>query len=276
MSPRRPIGTPEQLIRHIGHHNCVNEIQTTLLGMYKDVKTILDEHRIRFYVHFGTAIGTLRHDGFIPWDDDIDLFVWREDLDEVNRVLSAELDPCRYYYHEPSADDHPHVVFRSDDMEDALREQRAPFIDLFVIEPYPEGRMRRILADISIMGSSCSIWAIDRISNMRIHRMISWIPEAFSRIGHMVCEKNTSMTVIYCTGFRKLRFPAASYDGAYMHAFEDTEVPLPGGVDRMLRSVFGDYMTPPPEDQRTGASGFPCSILKDYLAEMHGHHRCVP
>ena len=74
----------------------MNEIQTTLLGMYKDVKTILDEHGIRFYVHFGTAIGTLRHNGFIPWDDDIDLFIWRKDLDEVNRVLSAELDPRRY------------------------------------------------------------------------------------------------------------------------------------------------------------------------------------
>lgn len=254
----------------------MNEIQTTLLEMYKDVKAILDEHGIRFYVHFGTAIGALRHNGFIPWDDDIDLFIWREDLNKVNRVLSAELDPRRYYYHIPSADDHPHVVFRSDDMEDALREQRAPFIDLFVIEPYPEGRLRRIMADIAIMGSSYSIWAIDRIDSMRIHRMISWIPGMFSRIGHMVCEKNTSMTVIYCTGFRKLRFPAASYDGAYMHAFEDTEVPLPGGVDGMLRSVFGDYMTPPPEDQRAGASGFPCSILKDYIAEMHGHNRCVP
>lgn len=267
-------GTPEICyIWHIDHRTDVNEFQTTLLGMYKDIKTVLDRHGIRFYVHFGTAIGTLRHNGFIPWDDDIDLFVWREDLEKVNTVLSSELDHARYYYHVPSADDHPHVVFRSDDMEDALREQRAPFIDLFVIEPYPDGGFRRVLADIAIMGSSYSIWAIDKIGSMRIHHLISWIPDAFSRFGHFVCEKDTSMTVIYCTGFRKLRFPAASYDGAYMHVFEDTEVPLPGGIDGMLKSIFGDYMTPPPEDQRSGASGYPCSILKDYLAETQKRRR---
>ena len=73
-------------------------MQSTLLEMYKDIKTVLERNNIRFYSHFGTSIGAIRHNGFIPWDDDMDLLIWEEDLDRVRNILTTELDQDRYYY----------------------------------------------------------------------------------------------------------------------------------------------------------------------------------
>ena len=69
----------------------MNDVQSTLLEMYKDVKSVLEENEIKFYVHFGTAIGAVRHDGFIPWDDDIDIAVWREDIPRIDRSCPKAL-----------------------------------------------------------------------------------------------------------------------------------------------------------------------------------------
>lgn len=243
----------------------VNEIQSILLEMYKDIKKVLDAHGIRFYIQYGTAIGAVRHNGFIPWDDDIDILVWEEDLPEINRVLAEELDRSKYYYHIPTADTHPHVIWRGDDFEASIKNRTAPFIDLFPIDPYPKGRIRQKIADILIWGNVGTIWAIDFLNNIPVHRIVMWIPEIFKRMQLMVCEKDTDMTVVYSTGFSHCIFRKDLYGDGVQHVFEDSEAPLPDGWDEMLTHIFGDYMTPPPEDKRTGAGGFPCGLWKDYV-----------
>lgn len=245
----------------------MNEAQERLLSMYKDMKRVLDAHGIVFYVQYGTAIGALRHDGFIPWDDDIDVLVWEDDLPEVNRVLSEELDPAKYYYHVPTADTHPHVMFRGDDLERSLRERTTPFIDIFPIDRYPSTKLRQKLANVMIWGDVGSIWAIDHIKSLALHRAVCWIPCAFKKLAHWANDEGTGMSVVYSTGFGHCIFPAYYYGKPTMHVFEDSEVPLPEHIHEMLTHIFGDYMTPPPEDKRTGAGGFPCSVVKDYILE---------
>ncbi len=241
----------------------MNEVQSALLSMYKDIRRILDEHDIRFYVQFGTAIGVLRHDGFIPWDDDIDIVVWREDLPRINEVLTEGLDPTLYYYHIPSADNHPHVIALGDDPETSLRERRAPFIDIFPIDPIPGSGIRRRLADIAIWGNCGSIWAIDHIDNITLHRALGWIPGVFERLILWI-GRDSGMTTIVSTDYADYVFPEEWYGEPVWHRFEDTEAPLPCEIDAMLTHMFGDYMTPPPEDKRVGAGGFPCGAYKDY------------
>lgn len=243
----------------------MNDTQSALLTMYEDIKRILESNDIKFYIHFGTAIGALRHDGFIPWDDDIDLAIWEEDLDRVNDVLSKQLDKERYYYHIPSADAHPHVIARSDDFENDLRMRRSPFIDIFVISKYPSKRIRQMLCDAFMWGNACSIWAIDHVNSIFIHRMISWMPNAFKRLADVTIDRDSDLTTIYSTEFKKYIFKKELYGKPMRHIFETTDAPLPERYDEMLSSIYGDYMTPPPEDKRVGASGFPCGAYKDYI-----------
>ena len=251
----------------------MNEAQTRLLEMYKDIRRILESHGITFYVQYGTAIGALRHNGFIPWDDDIDVLLWEKDMVRAGEVLSAELDPEKYYYHVPTADTHPHVIYRGDDLEKGLRERNAPFIDLFPIDVYPEGKVRQKLANVLIWGNVGTIWAIDHVKSLTLHRMLCWIPDVFKKMEIAICEKDTKTTVVYSTGFGHCIFPAEYYGEPFMHRFEDDEVPLPHEIDKMLTHIFGDYMTPPPEDKRTGAGGFPCSAVKDLILERRRQAR---
>ena len=242
-------------------------VQEQLITMYKDIKSVLDSHYVTFYIQYGTAIGAIRHNGLIPWDDDIDILVWEKDLEYVKTILKSELDTERYYFHDPSADNHPHVIWRGDDLELGLKEKKAPFIDIFPIDPYPSTRVRKILANMAIWGNVGSIWALDHINSTVVHKTLCWIPSIFKKIEHMSINHDSDLTVVFCTSFAHSIFRRSCYGEPIVHVFEDSEAPLPEHIHEMLTHIYGDYMTPPPEDQRTGAGGYPCSVLKDYILE---------
>ena len=70
----------------------LKEIQGLLFEMAKNVTSILDTYQIQYSICFGTLLGAVRHSGFIPWDDDFDIFIMDEDYDKALDILSKELD----------------------------------------------------------------------------------------------------------------------------------------------------------------------------------------
>ena len=253
----------------------MNDTQSRLLSMYKDIARILDAHGMRYYLCYGSAIGAVRHDGFIPWDDDMDIWVWDEDLPEIKRLLQEELDSEHYYYHDSRADTHPHVIYRDEDLEDELRDKTAPFIDLFPIVAYPEGRFRQALSNMMIWGVHISVTVLDHVGPLWLYRGMLWIPRMFRKAASALVEDGSDLRTIYTTEFRNEIFHTGCFGKPVAHVFEDTTCYLAERNDELLTHIFGDYMTPPPEDKRTGAKGFPLSALKDYiLDERERDDRC--
>jgi len=70
----------------------MSDNHAALLQAYKDISAILEREGITYYAAYGTAIGAVRHNGIIPWDDDLDLAVYGADLDRVNEALCRNLD----------------------------------------------------------------------------------------------------------------------------------------------------------------------------------------
>lgn len=75
----------------------INELQKIQLSMLKDFDAVCQRHRISYQLFSGTALGAVRHKGFIPWDDDIDVVVLREDYKRFFNSASKELDSNKYY-----------------------------------------------------------------------------------------------------------------------------------------------------------------------------------
>ena len=73
----------------------MNDIQAKILDIFLVVKNICERHGLTYYAIGGTCIGAVRHNGFIPWDDDLDIAVPIEDWDEFWKIMKAELPP--YY-----------------------------------------------------------------------------------------------------------------------------------------------------------------------------------
>ena len=70
----------------------VKEVQNIGLEILKEFIRICDIHNLRYFLGYGSAIGTVRHQGFIPWDDDIDVFMPREDYELFCEICKKELD----------------------------------------------------------------------------------------------------------------------------------------------------------------------------------------
>lgn len=235
--------------------------------MMRDITDVLDRNGITYYGVFGTAIGAIRHHGFIPWDDDIDLAVFEEDSPRVNEVLDRELDRERYYFHIPSADTHCHVMSRGTDFIGSANRRETPFIDIFVLNRYPSSKIRGIMVEPLIYGFVHMMAIINRVKWTWLHRLLCPIPRYFKRLALFITEPDTPNTVIYSEGFRKNKFPKASYGTPKLYEFEGMQLPLAEKVDEILTAQYGDYMTPPPEDKRSGAGGFPASVVKDYIKD---------
>lgn len=84
----------------------LKQLQSHLRGMYLEIEKICDEHDLQMMVAYGSVLGALRHKGFIPWDDDIDLFMPRKDYDLFVNYYSEEL-PSRYKVFAPNSKNGP-------------------------------------------------------------------------------------------------------------------------------------------------------------------------
>lgn len=245
-----------------------NENHALLLGAYKDIAKVLTENGITFFGMYGTALGAVRHKGIIPWDDDIDIAVFGKDLDKVNEALTEGLDPERYYYHNPSADSHPHVIIKTPDFEKELEERRLNFIDIFLLVDYPASSVRYALSYPCIGFELLSHKMVEEHDSRIIKGLFYGIQSVARKMGRLFAKENSPMVCIREVKVSKYCWPRRCFDETVEMEFEDTTMPIPAGYDEILTKMYGDYMTPPPEDQRFGAGGYPYSLMNDYLEDQ--------
>lgn len=69
----------------------IKKLHTVLLDMYKEIKTVCEKYDIRLIAAGGTSLGAIRHHGFIPWDDDMDIFLFRADYERLKTIFDEEL-----------------------------------------------------------------------------------------------------------------------------------------------------------------------------------------
>ena len=236
--------------------------QEKLLSMMKIIDKKFTEKGIFYLFIYGSALGAVRDKGFIPWDDDIDIAILREDTDCVEKALD-ELD---YYYETGEVHLRPsapimHISYLQKDFFSPDKNIKDyPEIDIWIIDRVPKNSIKRKIARIT--GLEHDFFTYRQAPTTRgvlINKFFNFLLHVFSDKTMDRFQKKTLARLIklgkgeeYVTeAYHIKRFRV--YTRAFLLdvvriPFEDMLVPVPKKYDEYLTIVYGDYMTPPPEE----------------------------
>ncbi|MDD7369382.1 MAG: LicD family protein [Berryella intestinalis] len=261
-------------------------LQKILLEMLKDFAHVCEKHDFYYSLCGGTALGAVRHGGFIPWDDDVDLFMHRKDVAKFIEVFESELGE-KYHLH--SLETTPELgipimrmmkkgtVLVIDDTLDCP--ERGVFIDICILENAPDNKLIRFFHGIGSLyfglSVSCARFYFKRDlyrknfesapedvkrtieKKIRIGRLLSWRSlsnwSAKYSKWNALCKNNESRDVVCPISSKHYFgeiFPRSIYMTTTKVAFEDAEFEIISNYDWALTRLYGDYMQIPPEDQR--------------------------
>ena len=242
---------------------------------------ICEAQGLRYFCAGGTAIGAVRHQGMIPWDDDIDVFMPRPDYDRFLR-LAAQSMPEGYEVLSPYATkDYPMYFAKMCNARTTLLEnERIPcvfglYIDIFPLDGacddvetcYREKRrFKRLMNKLEAVSTHNSFgeyvgllakrrewgrFAVKTVAFCCRSWLRQWLLKQMDSIAYGHDYALSSRVVTYSGAYQRQEiYPKAWLETPQMFAFEGLMVNLPHDYDAYLRHFFGDYMTLPPVEQR--------------------------
>ncbi len=233
------------------------ERQNTLLVMMKELHPFLEENGIVYSLSSGSLLGAVRHNGFVPWDDDIDIMVDRENYTRLLEILSD----CDGYVLQKSL-----WIYRLRRKEDEALGDRAPTIDLFVIDAAPDNKLLqkyKVFRLMMLQGMMKKEADYSKFSffyrfclraTHLLGKLFSYERKfrKYDRVSQIGGKKRTKKVACYNGLFRclPLRYDCDIMAQTSLHRFEDTEFRIIDRYDHYLTVMYGDYMTPPPESER--------------------------
>ncbi len=247
----------------------VKEIQNCLFQMIKWFDQYAKENSIRYYLSGGTLLGAIRHHGFIPWDDDLDIMIPRPDYEKLIGSFNGErykLICCEINkdYNTPFARIWDTKTIR---VFSRLEEKEiGAFIDIFPIDGYPSNEMvskihsyilkyKRALINMAIRKNF-----LEKEKYQLVKKLMRGL---YKKDGNYYCNRlndfakrykyDTCRFVGVTTTTDHILLERNSKDifreTVYMD-FEDAVLPVPCGYDVYLKHLYGDYMKLPPVSQR--------------------------
>lgn len=252
----------------------LKEIQKLELDILDEVVKFCQENNLKYMLAYGTLLGAVRHKGFIPWDDDVDILMPRKDYQKFIELWNDEgkykLLECRknkeYIY--PFAKVYnSETVMEEHDVE--VRCQLGLYIDIFPIDSIkgtPE-ESKKFVKKCEMLEKFrlYSMMSVDKIMHenhkknfgrktlWKILRKIG--PSKIARYIDKYSQKYNSMEAkwVGClcsrTASQKL-FPYKTYNDVRRLEFEDKEYNAPVEFDVVLQKIYGDYMQLPPKEEQ--------------------------
>ncbi len=241
------------------------------LEILEEVERICNKHNIRYFADFGTLLGAVRHKGFIPWDDDLDLSMLPEDYERFVKIAPKEIRPpffCQSIETEKGFTPW-HIKIRKSDTTGATEWEiaNAPswnkgiFIDILPMYPIPQNKKQFLKFKQKLIRRK----RIVHLAGSTVKKNKSFIKkiiikfiklfdyEKLCRSFVRLCEsgglkKGQQTNMISSTSFRPDddRFIANKkwYESTVQVDFLDRKLPAPSGYEKRLTKLYGDYMKP--------------------------------
>lgn len=257
-----------------------------LLDMYKDIAYLCDKHELVYMMGGGTCLGAVRHKGYIPWDDDLDIMMPRASYEKLIQLLAEGALGEKYEYDAPNAKKdckNPFLkIYRKNTLDIEITSETVPgpkgiFIDVFPMDYAPNNNViRKIKGAISdFLQAVCSCILYTEYPSKRYKEFMMKTDEGKKRyrqrmfLGHLFgviphrkwvywfdqlnanSKKSSYLTIP--TG-RKHYMGETQLVEVFIPEqkgmFEGIEVNLPFNYDVYLSSLYGNYMQVPPVEKR--------------------------
>lgn len=262
----------------------LKKLQETELEIADEVFRICKKHDIRCSLAGGSAIGAVRHRGFIPWDDDIDLAMPRPDYDRFIEACEQDLK-SQYFLQCFKTEKNCAFIFAKvrkngtrlpEKYSEHIDMHQGVWVDIFVYDKVSDDAAIRAkdLRSLFLFRNLLIVKTGFKIPENRsgilqiIAYRISRIPASLSSRNLLIrkCEqimtshKNEKTQFLFPYGGAydndKELMPANFFDELIDVPFEDKTFKLVKNYDLYLTSLFGDYMTPPPPEKRSAPNHF--------------------
>jgi len=243
--------------------------QLVQLRILHVLDSICKENNIQYCLAYGSLLGAIRHGGFIPWDDDLDVWMQEDDYRHFIKIARAQL-PDDIMLHTP--DMTPRVAFRFSKLRDknsfmlelgqgmSVNDPSGIWIDIFPLEVCP-----RLPPKIITLLSQCVLspwfrtkWIVNKITNpvnallyapiALVCRLVSLLFGAVWIISKTALPGKYEI-VLDALGGRRL-FDKDKMTNLKRWKFEDGEFPVPSDYEPILKLIYGDWRKIPPPEQR--------------------------
>lgn len=251
----------EDFSKYNGEGTTLRRAQLRMLDILIEFDKICKKHDIPYWLDGGTLLGAVRHGGFIPWDDDIDVDVLWEDYKKLRKILPQELSENLFFQDWKNEKLMVFKLCKIADKKSRFIEKEilnqlpgGLYIDIFPIRPHLSFRCRPF---IDYVYGRC-FRRIRGFNNSKKEKMLAylaWIP--FSIIvaieeGLAWLLKSDKVGQSYggvCIDVKMHRRKSQLFPLSTI-TFEGHEFPCPKNTDAYLTNLYGDYMQIPPEDKR--------------------------
>lgn len=258
----------------------VEKLHQVDLEIVKHVVAICEKYNLKYFMLGGTMLGSIRHKGFIPWDDDIDLGMPRNDYERFLEIAEIELPDYLQVVNYKNTPTYQYYITRIQDTNVKVIEDRIgndskytfASIDIFPIDGTPNNKLLRKIYFFRVLTHRAlmSLHYKDSIDRKRkrgfVERIFLSIMEKIpfekiidpykekEKIDKLLSSQNvaTSNYIGNIMGAYRTReiVPKEWYGQGKKYPFEDIELVGLDNYDEYLKFTYGDYMQLPPEDSR--------------------------
>jgi len=252
--------------------NTLNKLKNTMLEILNEFVRICDENKLTYFLVDGTLLGAVRHKGFIPWDDDIDVAMPRKDY-EIFLDIYHNIENTKYYvlsYRSPDNTDCHYEPFAklckkgTVFAESCIDEKRycGIWIDIF---PYDNSflslaplhlilvkslfRLFRVKAHVDIPKNKFKLFIAKLLSRLFTLNFLNTIQRQL----RLIFNKFNTKYITFFLGsyiFKKRTFKIDLIYPLSKLSFENKNYNVPGNWDTFLKQIYGNYMELPPVEKR--------------------------
>lgn len=256
------------------------DLQKKILDIFIEIDKLCEKHNLRYYAIGGTCLGAVRHQGFIPWDDDLDIAMPREDYERFKHVASKELPDNLKIYSELSGDNYSCKFMKVHDIsttfvEEGYRDKYDRYtgiwVDIMPLDGIPKGTFHKKVYFLSLNMLAKLSWHrkfqhdsvlgqkptdIKKIIWEMIYLFIKWFPRKFFDEKFIEIQRryayDTTLELSYTWSCRakEIIVPKSDFEDYVLFPFENYQMRCPVGYHNFLTVMFGDYMKLPPEEER--------------------------